>query len=102
MMETILKKFKLENDKEIYIETYPIYLEGEGADAAIKEKVVTEFKEIWTDLKPALSIIVSQIEKLTPDKLEIKFGVKIAANFRAIIAGGSGEANFEIKLVWNK
>lgn len=101
-METILKKFGLEDDKEVYIETYPIYLEGEEEESAVGDKVVKKFKEVWEDLKPALSIIVSQIEKLTPDELEIKFGVKLTANFRAIIAGGSGEGNFEVKLGWSK
>lgn len=41
------------------------------------------------------------IEALTPEELEVKFGLKFAAEGSAILAGASGEASLEVTLKYS-
>lgn len=101
-MDTIVKECKLRDGEAILLEVYPIRREGEETDVGVKERTLEFFNETWETLRPALAAMMDQLKELGPESVQVKFGVKVSAELRAIIAGSSAEANFEITMGWNR
>jgi hypothetical protein len=55
-------------------------------------------------LGPVTAAAFAQLRDLAnpPDEIDIEFGVKLSADFGAIIARTGGEANFRISLRWRR
>ena len=46
--------------------------------------------------------LLDNLKKIAPSKAEVEFSVKMTAKGNLIIASGEAEANFSIKLTWEK
>ena len=55
-------------------------------------------------VQPAAEALLKNVLSLAnvPDSVEIRFGVVLSASIGAVIAKGSGEANFAVTLRWEK
>lgn len=52
-------------------------------------------------LRPAISAVVGQMRDAgAPDRVTVRFGVKVTVAAGAVIAKSGGEANFEISVEW--
>jgi hypothetical protein len=51
-------------------------------------------------LKPSLRKMMGVLKDLGPDEAEIKFGLKIGGETGVIIAKGTAEVNFVIRMSW--
>ena len=73
---------------------------GEGALA----KAVNTLEQAIDKVKPAAEIVLSKFANLAerPTEIEIEFGLKLNAQVGAIIASGSVEANYVVKLKWKR
>lgn len=101
-MKTIVKKCPLRDGESVLLEVHCIRLEGEEADAGVKERTLEYLNETWETLRPALAAMMGQLKELGPESIQVKFGVKVSTELRAIIAGSAAEANFEITMGWNR
>lgn len=45
-------------------------------------------------------LVLDRIKDLTPDEVEVKFGLKVSGKVDWLVAKAASEGNFEIKLVW--
>ncbi|MBN1173659.1 MAG: hypothetical protein JXA67_15925, partial [Micromonosporaceae bacterium] len=58
--------------------------------------------EALNAVKPALAKVTEAVREMAPDELEIGFGLKITGESGVIIAKGTSEVNFTVRLVWKQ
>lgn len=102
-----LVEFPLEDGTSILVEvdepeTPGVVRAGRGGE--LIEKVQHTFGESLERIKPAAETIISKLRtlSLTPDQIDVEFGVKLSAEAGAFFASASTEANFVIKLSWRQ
>ncbi|MET0625632.1 MAG: CU044_2847 family protein [Pyrinomonadaceae bacterium] len=75
-----------------------------GRAGEIVEKVQYTFSEALDRVKPAAETIINKLRTLdvTPDEIQVEFGIKLSAEAGAFFASASTEANFAITLSWKR
>lgn len=56
--------------------------------------------ETLSGLKPSLHKLVDLMKELAPEEASVDFGLKIGGEYGAIIAKGTAEVNFVIRMTW--
>lgn len=69
---------------------------------AILTKANTTLSEALEKVKPAINAMESWARSSTPDEITLEFGLKLGGHTGVIIASGSAEVNFAVKLTWTK
>jgi hypothetical protein len=72
----------------------------EPGKVAAKAKVTLE--EALGKLKPSLQKIVHLLKELSPDEAEVEFGLKMGGETGVVIAKGTTEVNFTVRMTWKK
>jgi hypothetical protein len=57
-------------------------------------------EEALGKLKPSLQKIVHLLKEMAPDETELEFGLKIGGETGVIIAKGTAEVNFTVRMSW--
>ena len=75
---------------------------GRGT-AAVRDAAET-LQDALRRTGPAVLAVVRQMRDLAepPDKVTLKFGIKVTAAAGVVIARAGGEANFEVGVEWNR
>jgi hypothetical protein len=75
---------------------------GHGTDMV--ERAQLTYEQAVDRIKPAAESIVHRIRRIAepPDVISVEFGIKLNANIGAILASTSAEAQFTLKLTWNR
>jgi NTP-dependent ternary system trypsin peptidase co-occuring protein len=76
-----------------------LVLASSEPDKAVDRARVT-LEEALGKLKPSLNKIVHMLKELSPDETEVEFGLKIGGETGIIIAKGTAEVNFKIRMCW--
>lgn len=106
-----LVEYKNEPGQKIYFEiAEPKEQRTVRSGTSNLKKVSSDMIESMDDsLETALTAInsfgetvLNSIKKIAPSKAEIEFSVKLSAKGNLIIASGEAEANFSVKLTWEK
>ncbi|WP_324788490.1 CU044_2847 family protein [Streptomyces sp. H51] len=71
-----------------------------AADDGLMARAQTSLREALDRVKPALSQVSATVRELSPDEMEIQFGLKIGGESGVIIARGTTEVNFAVRVVW--
>ena len=105
-----LIEFALNDGSSILIEVKE--LPGMGADEGLVSlpgqqilvKAQKSFSDSLEKIKPTAATIIDKVRSLPepPDEVEVKFGIKMAAEAGAVVAAASLEGNYEITLKWKK
>ena len=66
----------------------------------LAERAKITLEESLGKLKPSLYKVVHMLRELSPDSTEIEFGLKIGGETGVIIAKGTAEVNFTIRMSW--
>jgi len=53
-------------------------------------------------IKPALDAVVKWVREAQPDEFAVEFGLKLGGETSVIIAKGTAEVNFVVKLKWKQ
>jgi hypothetical protein len=53
-------------------------------------------------LKPALRTIRDQLSSVAPDETTVEFGIKLGAETGVVVAKGTREVHFTVKLTWKR
>lgn len=106
MIEKQLVEFSLEDGSKFLVEV------EESEDNAIERvalpsgRMVAEakhsFEEAIGSIKPVVASITNKLKDLSPQEMEVKFGVKLSADAGAFITSIGGEVNFEITVKWSQ
>jgi hypothetical protein len=70
----------------------------EPGQIAARAQVTLE--EALGKLKPSLDKVVHLLKEMAPDETEVEFGLKIGGETGVIIAKGTAEVNFTIRMSW--
>lgn len=86
-------------------EAEPLY--GEERVATLPGEVVETasqtFEAAMEKIRPALSSIVTLLRDINePNEIAVEFGIKMSAKAGAFVASADAEANFSVKLTWQK
>jgi hypothetical protein len=63
-------------------------------------KAQVTLEQALAKLKPSLQKIMHMLKELSPDETEVEFGLKIGGETGVIIAKGTAEVNFTIRMSW--
>jgi Trypsin-co-occurring domain 1 len=66
----------------------------------IVAKAQVTLEQALAKLKPSLQKIMHTLKELSPDETEVEFGLKIGGETGVIIAKGTAEVNFTIRMSW--
>lgn len=76
-----------------------LVLASPGPGQVVAKAHVT-LEQALTRLKPSLQKMTQVLKELAPDEAEIEFGLKIGGESGVIIAKGTAEVNFVIRMSW--
>jgi hypothetical protein len=73
-----------------------------GGAGEVVEKAGTTFGQAISRIQPAATGLIASLRASVdpPDEVDIEFGVQMSADFGAVIAKASAEANFKVALHW--
>ena len=63
-------------------------------------KAQVTLEQALTNLKPALQKIAHVLRELAPEEAEVEFGLKIGGETGVIVAKGTAEVNFVVRMTW--
>jgi hypothetical protein len=66
----------------------------------ITERARVTLEEALAKLKPSLGKVVHLLKELSPDETVVEFGPKIGGETGVIIAKGTAEVNFAVRVSW--
>lgn len=73
-----------------------------AADDSTVTRAQTSLRAALDRVRPALSQVAESVRELKPDEMEISFGLKIGGETGVIIAKGTTEVNFAVRVVWKR
>jgi hypothetical protein len=106
MMSTVLLQIPLSDVDGSYIvaEVDPVDLTGTQYVADDGGGRVTKaagtLTEAFSTVQPAIEMIVSRLQSVSPDEIKVDFGLKIGGEAGIIWAKGTAEANISISVTW--
>jgi hypothetical protein len=101
-------EFPMENGDVLLVEVDDPMASGAtlrgGHGSEMLERAQMTYEQAVDKIKPAAESIVRRIRDIPepPDVIGVEFGIKLNANIGAILASSSVEAQFTLKLTWNR
>jgi hypothetical protein len=98
-----LVEYYLENGASFWIEVDEI--EPSGYEECGPERAkIKKLKDIILMITPSTEFILDKFAdmKPLPKEVELEFGIKLNTQVGAVIASTSGEANYKIRLKWDR
>ncbi|MFJ8693819.1 CU044_2847 family protein [Streptomyces roseolilacinus] len=71
-----------------------------GESAAARARV--SLREALDQLNPALAQVVGMLRRLGPEEAAVDFGLKVGGESGIVVAKGTAEVNFAVRLVWRR
>jgi hypothetical protein len=66
----------------------------------VADRARVTLEEALAKLKPSLDKVVHTLKELSPDETVLEFGLKVGGETGVIIAKGTVEANFSVRMSW--
>jgi hypothetical protein len=66
----------------------------------VADRARVTLEEALTKLKPSLHKVVHMLQELSPAETAVEFGLKIGGETGVIIAKGTAEVNFTVRMAW--
>ncbi|MET9691080.1 CU044_2847 family protein [Streptomyces sp. NPDC006514] len=73
-----------------------------AADDGLVGRARISVQEALDQVKPTLARVARTVRELGPDEAEIEFGLKMGGETGIIVAKGTAEVNFAVRLVWHR
>ncbi|MET8040333.1 CU044_2847 family protein [Micromonospora sp. NPDC005215] len=95
-MSSEVVRYEVDNKTVAQIEIEPIA----GFQPASAGDVAGRVRDAAEPAIQAARVLLEQVRVLTPDAVQVKFGVKVTGTTNWLIAKAASEGNFEITLSW--
>jgi hypothetical protein len=66
----------------------------------VADRACVTLEEALAKLKPSLHKVVHLLKEMSPDQTVVEFGLKIGGETGVIIAKGTAEVNFTVRMSW--
>jgi hypothetical protein len=73
----------------------------EGFRPASPSHAIGKISEAVTPAIEAAKTVLNKVREISPDEVELTFGIKVSGGANWLIAKSAGEANFEVRLTWS-
>lgn len=73
-----------------------------AAGGGVVARARVSLEEALDQVKPTLSRVADTLRELRPDTAELEFGLKMGGESGVIIAKGTAEVNFTVRLTWQR
>ncbi|MFJ3721829.1 CU044_2847 family protein [Streptomyces sp. NPDC090045] len=73
-----------------------------AADDGLVGRARISLQDALDQVKPTLARVARTVRELGPDEAEIEFGLKMGGETGVIVAKGTAEVNFAVRLVWHR
>ncbi|MFC6023855.1 CU044_2847 family protein [Plantactinospora solaniradicis] len=70
--------------------------------AASPEELVGQVREAVGPAVRAAQAVLEQVREAAPDRVEVKFAVKVTGTMTWLVAKAATEGNFEVMLAWER
>jgi hypothetical protein len=77
-------------------------LDFAAADHGAVVRARTTLDQALRAVRPALRTVVNTVRELSSDEVEVEFGLKVGGESGVIIAKGTSEVNFAVRLTWRR
>ncbi|MCA1671529.1 MAG: hypothetical protein LC799_04790 [Actinobacteria bacterium] len=77
-------------------------MHGRGHDGRVAARAAETLEQTLDKIKPALHAVSSRASSASPDECCVEFGLKLGGETGVIVAKGTAEVNFVVKLTWGK
>lgn len=74
---------------------------GKGKEELV-EKASQSLEDALDHIRPAAQLIVDKLRDVSPQEIEVEFGVRLEAEAGVVITKTKAEAHFKIVLKWKK
>jgi hypothetical protein len=88
--------YRLDDELEVRFEIDPV----EGFTPAGVDEVGVLVRQAIEPAVAAARVVLERVKTLSPDGVEVKFGIKVSGTANWLIAKAAAEGNFEVKLSW--
>jgi hypothetical protein len=68
--------------------------------AKVADRARVTLEEALARLKPSLQKVVHLLKEMSPDETVVEFGLKIGGETGVVIAKGTAEVNFIVRMTW--
>jgi hypothetical protein len=65
------------------------------------DEVVGRVRDAMGPAVTAAREVLDQVKAIAPDRVEVKFGVKVTGTMNWVVAKAATEGNFEVTLIWD-
>lgn len=89
--------YALDESTLVRFEIDPVDLQQQVAP----DRVVGQVREAVEPAVKAAKAVLDRIRELSPDRVDLKFGIKVDTTANWLIAKATAEANFEVTLSWS-
>ena len=66
----------------------------------VADRARVTLEEALSKLQPSLHKVLHMLKEMSPDETVVEFGLKIGGEFGVIIAQGTAEVNFTVRMSW--
>lgn len=73
-----------------------------AADDGVVRRAETSLRDALGRVRPALLQIAETVRAMQPDEAEIQFGLKIGGESGIVVAKGTAEVNFAVRVLWKR
>ncbi|NUK50379.1 hypothetical protein HRW14_08760 [Streptomyces lunaelactis] len=77
-------------------------LELAAGESGVVSRARVSVDEALQQVRPVLSRVAETVRELGPDEAEVQFGLKMGGETGVIVAKGTAEVNFAVRLVWKR
>ena len=97
-MPSQIVTYELDDSRHVQFEIEP----APGFRPAGADEVAGRVREAVTPVLDAANTILDKIREAGPDRVELRFGVKVSGSASWLVAKAASEGNFEITLTWSR
>jgi Trypsin-co-occurring domain 1 len=66
----------------------------------IHEKSRMSLESAFDNIGPGMQALVDKVREISPDEVTVEFGLKLAGQAGFVVARGTAEVNFVVKVTW--
>ncbi len=101
-----LVAFPLEHDEGTVVVEVDEPVAAGGVERASRQGEVAETAQQTLEaalrrIRPAARAVIATLAELSPDEVEVEFGIKLGTKTGAIIASADAEATYKVTLKWS-
>ena len=96
-MSDVVVRYELDDGTTVGFVTTPV---AGFHPAAADGTVIARIQDAIEPSMRAARVVLNKLKELAPDEAEVTFGIKVGGETSWLVAKGSTEANFQVKLRW--